>query len=125
MKQVRKVLVVEDNAEERKMCALAVEYWGYSAIQSSDGERGWEVLNDNPDVSLIILDIGLPRLDGREFIRRVRDCAMLAHIPIIIVSGLVTIHEIRQYLEDGASRFLAKPFKIAELKEYADKLMKP
>lgn len=122
-KKIRKILIVEDDPQSRSMVAMAAESWGYVTIQTSDGQRGWEVLNDNPDVAMLILDIGLPGLDGRDFIARLRQEENFKNLPLIVVSGIVTLNEIEELLSLGASRFLAKPFSIAELKEYTDKLL--
>jgi len=123
--KLKKILIVEYELDVRAMCVRAVEAWGHTAIQCSDGKVAHEIICDNMDISLVILDVCLPGLDGRDLINELRKDSRFKELPIIIISGYVRIGDITQYLEMGASRFLPKPFRIAELKDYVDKFLAP
>ena len=83
------------------------------------------MLLDNPGVELLISDVKMPRLDGRELIRLVRSSGPFATLPLIVVSGAVGPHEISDLLESGASRFLPKPVEAAFLRDYIRLLLPP
>lgn len=113
-----RILIVEDDPVSRLLIERVVTVMGNSVIRASGGRLAWGIVKDNPDIDLIITDISMPDLDGREFVRLVRADKKIAHIPIIMISGVISLHEISHALELGASRFMAKPIKAEELKQY-------
>ncbi len=120
---MKKILIVEDDFVSRSILSTAVQDEGYCAIQASDGTRAWGILNDNPDVEALITDMAMPSLDGRELITKLRNVPSLQHLPIVIVSGQVSLHEINDILKHGASRFLPKPINVMHLKQYLRALL--
>jgi DNA-binding response OmpR family regulator len=118
-----KVLIVDDSLETRKLMAAAIERMGHSVILASDGTHGWNTLLDNPDIKLLITDMMMPRLDGRQFLNLVRSRPEFVDLPVIIVSGFISMNEVIDLLESGASRFMPKPVNISELKQYVTTLL--
>ena len=82
---------------------------GFESIEASDGLRAWQVLEDNPDVELVVSDVMMPNLDGRQLVRRVRDEDRLAGLPVILISDFIRTSEVSSLLDDGATAFLPKP----------------
>jgi CheY-like chemotaxis protein len=105
----RTVLVADDDLVTRKLLRKTLTDGGYSVILASDGLRARAILDDNPDIDLLITDVLMPGLDGRELVRGLRQDARFEDLPLIIMSATVSIGEIRRLLELGASRFIAKP----------------
>ena len=118
-----KILVVEDDSTTRRMVSSCVERAGHAAVCCSGGNLAWSILQDNPDTGLIITDILMPDLDGRELVQKVRADPKLATIPVVMISGTVRLSEIHQMLELGALRFLPKPVRLDELKKYVTSLI--
>ncbi|MDZ4786036.1 MAG: response regulator [bacterium] len=118
-----KVLICDDDLITRKLLSRTVESLGHTAINASSGKKAWDILMDNSDISLLITDIAMPDLDGRELIKTIRGNESVAKLPIIIVSGVVGYNEIREILELGASRFMPKPLDLSELKKYIEALI--
>ncbi len=112
------VLIAEDEVSSKTILKKIAESEGLSVIQANTGLLAWNILQDNPDIKLLITDIKMPELDGEELVKRIRNDEHLKHIPIIIVSGVVKISEISHMLESGASRFLAKPINVEHLRDY-------
>jgi two-component system KDP operon response regulator KdpE len=105
------ILVVEDDAETRRAVAVSLSAHGYRVDEAADGEeavRLWE--RRRPD--LILLDLGLPGLDGLGVVRRVRRDATT---PIIVLSARGEEKDKVGALDAGADDYLAKPFGIGEL----------
>ena len=105
------VLVVEDDAETRGALIRDLAARGYRTVEAADGRtalRAWEA--HRPDV--ILLDLGLPDVDGLEIIRRVRQDAPT---PIVILSGRYEEREKVEALERGADDYVTKPFGVDEL----------
>jgi len=108
----RLVSVVEDERTIRELVCLALGKEGYRTEAFEDGAAAWEALSRVlPD--LVILDIGLPRLDGLEICRRLR--ARSETLPIIFVTSREEEFDRVLGLEIGADDYLCKPFSMREL----------
>lgn len=105
------VLVIDDEAQIRRLLQLALEANGFRVAQAVNGEKGLLRADmDRPEV--IILDLGLPDTDGIEVLRTLRKTSTT---PVIILSVRSTEQDIVGCLEGGADDYLIKPFGTAEL----------
>jgi two-component system KDP operon response regulator KdpE len=105
------ILVVEDDDETRRVVARELSLRGYRVDEAPDGRTAmlrWE--SRRPDV--VLLDLGLPDVDGLEIVRRIRREAMT---PIVILSGRYEEREKVEALERGADDYVTKPFGVDEL----------
>src|SRR4029079_17436611 len=105
------ILVVEDDQETRAALRRELAARGYRTVEAADGQealRAWE--SRRPD--LVLLDLGLPDMDGLDIVRRVR---REATTPIVILSGRYEEREKVEALERGADDYLTKPFGVDEL----------
>ena len=108
----RLISVVEDEDTIRELVCLALGKEGYRTEAFDDGARAWEAFaRALPD--LVILDIGLPRIDGLEICRRLR--ARSEALPIIFVTSREEEFDRVLGLEIGADDYLCKPFSMREL----------
>jgi two-component system response regulator ChvI len=108
----RCVTVVEDEDTIREAICFALRREGHRAEAHADGAAAWEALSSEmPD--LVILDIGLPRMDGLELCRRLR--ARSESVPIIFVTSREEEFDRVLGLEIGADDYLCKPFSMREL----------
>jgi len=105
------ILVVEDDEPSRLLATLVLEREGYRVIAVADGEAGYRsVAEHSPD--LVLLDVGLPKLDGYEVTRRLRLDPRTATLPIILLTGQ---GQVVDGLDAGGDDFLRKPFDRSEL----------
>lgn len=105
------VLVVEDEVAIRRFLKTALEGQGFKLLEAATGTQGLSMTaTDNPDI--ILLDLGLPDIDGLEVIRRVREWAS---IPIIVISARGRDADKVDALDAGADDYLTKPFSVDEL----------
>ena len=105
------ILVVEDDDETRRAVVREVSLRGYRVVEAPDGRTAleqWEARR--PD--LILLDLGLPDIDGLQIVRRIR---REAATPIVILSGRYEEREKVEALERGADDYVTKPFGVDEL----------
>jgi len=105
------ILVVEDDEETRRAVARELAARGYRVEEAGDGETAlqrWE--QRRPD--LVLLDLGLPDLDGLQVVQRIRRDATT---PIVILSGRYEEREKVEALERGADDYVTKPFGVDEL----------
>jgi DNA-binding response OmpR family regulator len=106
-----RVLVVEDDADLARAVGLELEHAGYEVRLERDGPGGLRAEREwTPD--LVLLDLGLPSLDGIEVCRRLRAAAP---VPIIIVTAREAVEERVRGLDAGADDYVVKPFSLQEL----------
>jgi DNA-binding response OmpR family regulator len=106
-----RVLVVDDDPPSLKMTAFLLKEEGHSVATAEDGQMALEMIEREPP-DLVILDVMMPRIDGLEVCRRVRQHL---NIPIIILSAKGETSDRVFGLEIGADDYLAKPFEPGEL----------
>lgn len=107
----RRILVVEDDEQIRKFLCYCLENNDYEYITASNGKDALrKIANENID--LILLDLGLPDIDGVEIIRKLRE---FSEIPIIVVSARDKDKDKADVLDMGADDYLTKPFSATEL----------
>jgi two-component system KDP operon response regulator KdpE len=108
---VTKVLVVDDEPQIRRALRTSLEAHGYEVVVVGTGEEGVLAAADAaPD--LLLLDLGLPDLDGTEVIRRVR---AFTEVPVIVLSVRDAQHDKVAALDAGADDYVTKPFGMEEL----------
>lgn len=106
-----KILIIDDEPQIRRFLQIGLTAQGYSIIEAEAGRQGLALAAEAaPD--LIILDLGLPDLDGYVVLQKLRD---FFHLPIIILSVRDRESEIVQALDAGANDYVVKPFGIQEL----------
>ena len=110
----KRVLVVEDHAENRRIVRLLLNHAGIEMIEAVTGEEGIAVAEtERPDV--ILMDIQLPGLDGYEATRRIKANPELRHIPIIVVTSYALSGDDVKAFEAGCDAYVTKPFVPREL----------
>lgn len=111
----RTILVVEDDPEVRNYLEMALDCQGYRVEAVEDGEEALARLDNHNGVSLVLLDILLPRKGGMEVLREIR--AVHPDLPVIVLSGLSSPLTVVEAVKSGAADFLAKPVSHEELGE--------
>jgi CheY-like chemotaxis protein len=116
-----KILVVEDHAETRNLLGKLLEIEGYNTICAGDGQEGFETARqENPD--LIVTDIGMPKVDGIELIRMIREDATCRDIPVIVVTAYGE-SACSKAIETGANAVIDKPLQFDSLLELIRELL--
>jgi two-component system, OmpR family, KDP operon response regulator KdpE len=108
---IARILVVDDEPQIRRFLRISLNAYGYEVIEAARGEDGiGKCATETPD--LVILDLGLPDLDGQEVIARIREWS---RVPIIVLSVRAAEDEKVAALDGGADDYVTKPFGIHEL----------
>lgn len=105
------LLIVEDEPEIRKFLRVTLEQQGYGVVEAISGGEGLKRITTYPP-ELVILDLGLPDMDGTEIIKTVRGWSQ---VPIIVLSAREREQDKVEALEAGADDYLSKPFGTNEL----------
>lgn len=110
----KKVLVVDDDPFVRSVMSMALSSEGFNVVEAATGQEAIDVLReDKPHV--VLLDPGLPDMDGFEISRLIRDEKTMAGVHVIVVSGSTGIMNKLSGFLSGARAFIGKPFQIEDL----------
>jgi two-component system KDP operon response regulator KdpE len=110
-----KVLVVDDEPPIRKLLRMGLSTQGYEILEAPNGKASLDLLSQNPD--LVILDLGLPDMQGLELLRMMR--ARNEAVPIVVLSSRGDEVGKVQALDLGADDYITKPFGMDELRPHA------
>lgn len=110
-----KVLIVDDEAGFTKLVKLTLERSGdYKVLEQNDGSQAWLTAREfRPDI--IFLDVVMPKADGGEVAQQIRSDPLLAKVPVIFLTAIVSQRE--SHHEFGGFPFLAKPVSIDTIKK--------
>jgi CheY-like chemotaxis protein len=114
------VLVVEDTDDTRTAACAMLEDLGANVTRASDGLDALGQLDAGIAPDVVLCDLRMPAMDGFEFLRRLREHAVGAAIPVIACSGLVATDDERKVLDAGFAGYLRKPFDYEALADVLD-----
>lgn len=107
-----RILVVEDEAALSEQLAAALGAAGYAVDCAADGERA-DFLGRTEGYDAVVLDLGLPKMDGLTVLRRWRESGIST--PVLVLTARGSWHEKVQGIDGGADDYMAKPFEIEEV----------
>lgn len=104
----RHVLVVDDSMTTRTLEKNILEAAGYIVELANDGQEAWETIQSNGKPDLIVSDIAMPRLNGFDLTRNIKENAKTANIPVILVTSLDSPEDKARGIEAGADAYIIK-----------------
>ena len=119
-----KVLIVEDDEAVGSVISGWVDKMGHQALLCQDGVQALDVLTEHRDTALILTDIIMPGMDGREMIRQIRAQDDFRNVPILIISVTLSPEEIEQVLSQGAAAILPDPLKYDETRRLVEQFIR-
>lgn len=116
---MKKILFVEDESVLQKTCGEVLRKQGYKVLSALDGEIGLRLAKtQKPD--LILLDLILPKIDGFELLKKLKESEETKTIPVIILTNLEGVGDVEKAIELGATTYLVKT--DYNLEEVVDKI---
>jgi len=113
-----KLLVVDDSSTMRRIIKNTLARLGYKdVLEGADGLQGWDALDANPDVEMLITDWNMPEMNGLELVKKVRADERFVDLPIIMVTTEGGKAEVITALKAGVNNYIVKPFTPQVLKE--------
>ncbi len=121
---MKKILIIEDDNFLQGLEAGKLKKSGYDVTTAKDGEEGMQKIYE-PSIDLILLDIILPKFDGFEILKKVKETETLRKIPVIVFSNLSEEKDIKKAKELGAVDFMVKSnFTLDELVAHIEEILK-
>lgn len=113
-----KLLVVDDSSTMRRIIKNTLARLGHKdVLEGEDGLVGWEILDSNPDIDMLITDWNMPEMNGLELVKKVRADERFTDLPIIMVTTEGGKAEVITALKAGVNNYIVKPFTPQVLKE--------
>jgi len=105
----KKILVVDDDTRNIYAISSVLESRGMKVFHAEDGKSGIDLLNENPDIHLVLMDTMMPQMDGIEATQRIRQMPMFKDMPIISLTAKAMKGDREKCIEAGASDYVTKP----------------
>lgn len=114
------ILVIDDDRTSRRLIAKSLEKLGLQTVECENGRQGWEMLWEDSSIGLVITDMVMPDMDGRELIHLIRHHEEMATLPVIMISGLLSVEEIQPILNISPTNtfFVTKPLDVGLLHKH-------
>jgi len=109
------ILIVDDSGTNLFLLQRLLEDEGYSVVITEDSKEGLNYVSKNSDVSLILLDIMMPGLDGFEFMEQLSDNGKLADIPVVMVTARDDGESQKKAVDLGAKDYITKPLDLQKV----------
>ena len=116
------VLVIEDSASVRRLIEVCLRVLDVTISSVSDGTQGLEAIRQS-DPEVVVLDIGLPGLDGWEVLAQLRGDKATAHLKVLVLTAHAQPEMADKAAQGGADSFMTKPFRPSDLREQVEKLL--
>ncbi len=114
-----KVLVVDDNATNRKLLRMLLGSWGCACVEVSSATAALDALRaarvSGGDFSLALIDYSMPEMDGEELARRIKSDPLFAALPLIMLTSIAGLNEVARMEAAGYAGYLSKPIKQSQL----------
>lgn len=107
---MEKILIVDDSVAFRLQLKKILESEKYVVVEGSDGIKGLEALEKNPDVKLVLCDVYMPDMNGIEMVEKVRENSKYQSLPICIITTESSMEMKRKGLKLGVLAWITKPY---------------
>jgi type IV pilus assembly protein PilB len=103
------ILIVDDDPEDRLLVRTMLRKHGYRVSEAEDGDEALDLIAKHGSFSLVVLDLEMPRVDGRVVLQRLRASVSTAGLPVVVLTGSTNPEDEYQLMENGADDYLRKP----------------
>ena len=112
----KRILIVDDTRDVLVVVGRRLQSWGYEPLTTDNGEEALRIAEEQQPV-LVLLDIMMPQMKGRDVCARLKANPKTQHIPVIFLTALGLADHIAAGMALGADDYIVKPFEPAQLKE--------
>jgi CheY-like chemotaxis protein len=117
-----KGFIAEDNAVNRELLRELLQLRGYTVLEACDGQEALRMIGQSQP-EMLLLDIGMPVMDGFAVIRKIRENPRLTHLPVVAVTAYAMQGDRERILNSGFDVYLSKPVNPSSLQDELDRLL--
>ncbi|MBI2495270.1 MAG: response regulator [Candidatus Omnitrophica bacterium] len=114
--QRKRILIIDDTRDILQILSRRLQSWGYEVLTTESGEEGLRIAKEQAP-HLILLDVMMPKMKGREVCARLKSDPKTQKIPVIFLTALGLADHVKGGMDLGAEDYIVKPFEPEELKE--------
>jgi CheY-like chemotaxis protein len=111
----KKILIVDDDVRNIFALTSVLERYQIEILYAENGREGISVLQNHPDIDLVLMDVMMPEMDGYETTQAIREIPQFAHLPIIALTAKAMRGDREKCIESGASDYITKPVETDQL----------
>ncbi len=111
-----RILIADDDPISRRVLEATLHRWGYDVDVAADGEEAWAILSHPSAPDLAIIDWMMPKLDGPDLCRRLRESDFDRYVYVLLLTSKQLAEDVIEGLDSGADDYITKPFKPGELR---------
>jgi CheY-like chemotaxis protein len=119
---MKTVLVAEDNPTNRELLRELLEIRGYAVVEACNGQEALAMVEQSPP-DILLLDIGMPLLDGFAVVRKLRESPRLVSLPVVAVTAYAMQGDREKMMNSGFDGYLSKPVNSSSLAQELDRLL--
>jgi|SRR5690606_31153777 len=123
MKTPKVILIIDDDSRNIFALQLTLKARKYKFLSSQNANEGLQLLQANPNIGLVLLDMMMPEMDGYEAIKKIRDSDAYGHIPIVAVTANAMSGDREKCMEAGADAYIPKPIDVDKLMKVIEDLL--
>lgn len=124
MKNEKEILIIDDDNKNIFALSAVLKARKYNCIAALSAGEGLEMLAENKNISVVLMDMMMPQMDGYEAIAQIKNDEKLSGIPIIAITAQAMIGDREKCMAAGADGYLSKPVNVDELLILLNDLMK-
>ncbi|KAK1680728.1 hypothetical protein QYE76_041576 [Lolium multiflorum] len=117
------VMTVDDSSVDRALVTALLRRSKYRVTAVDSGKRALEMLDSEPNVSMIITDYWMPEMTGYDLLKKIKESSELKQIPVVIMSSENVPTRITRCLEEGAEEFLLKPVRSSDISRISNRML--
>ena len=111
----KQLLLVDDDMRNIYALSAQLEELGFSIHIANNGREALQVLDDNPSIDIVLMDIMMPEMDGYEAMARIREQSQFSKLPILALTAKAMKNDRAKCIEAGANDYCSKPIDMAKL----------
>lgn len=124
MKNEKEILIIDDDNKNIFALSAVLKARKYNCIAALSAREGLEMLAENKNISVVLMDMMMPQMDGYEAIAQIKNDEKLSGIPVIAITAQAMMGDREKCMAAGADGYLSKPVNVDELLSLLNDLMK-
>ncbi len=123
MKNSMEILIIDDDSKNIFALSAVLKAKKLHCVSSQSAMEGFKILEENPNIGVVLMDMMMPEMDGYEAIKKMKSSEKLKNIPVVAITAQAMTGDREKCLEAGADGYISKPVNIDELMEILNKII--